>query len=623
MSTAFPVRRGWVVFFATFLLAVQVPHASIGEEPRPPKASAAGLVQQALEGECRGSSKPDRDALLAQALELDPNCAAARWQSGYVQHADQWLKFDAPRPAVDPNVWKQYLERRAAVRESAQEHFELSAWCAGHQLQPQRRAHLTRVLQLEPDHAAARAQLGFVHVDDRWVHAEESADAARRDAEARRALIKWSRVLRPIRDDFAAGDGRRRARAVEQLAKIRDVEAIPAMEIVLTSLGDSDASLAAVETIGHMTGPEAAVGLARHALYASWYPVGERAAELLRDHPENRYVPMFLSSLTTPAAETMQSRFVYNRESGALLVRYTSEQEWQDRRERSVVNVRYGVWIASPPPEWSPQAQSLSSRRPTLYNPQLQALTVQALQVQADRDLHIIRTAVTERNRSTEAMNERIYQVLKTTSGDAVPNEPSAWWDWWRARNEVFVAAQKPVNTRYDYRESTQYIEPPRPRPYVGYPSRSFASCLTAGTTVWTDAGPRAIETFRIGDRVLAQDPATGELALQVVLDTTVRPAVPLVELRFGEQTIRCTGGHPFWAVGRGWTRARELKPGMRLHCVDGPAEVTAVGEAGGEPTYNLVVDKFHSYFVGPQLVLSHDNSPQSPTYGGVPGLEE
>jgi hypothetical protein len=47
------------------------------------------------------------------------------------------------------------------------------------------------------------------------------------------------------------------------------------------------------------------------------------------------------------------------------------------------------------------------------------------------------------------------------------------------------------------------------------------------------------------------------------------------------------------------------------------------VGESDAGETYNLVVDRYHSYFVGGQRVLSHDVLSRQPTQCVVPGLRE
>ena len=50
-----------------------------------------------------------------------------------------------------------------------------------------------------------------------------------------------------------------------------------------------------------------------------------------------------------------------------------------------------------------------------------------------------------------------------------------------------------------------------------------------------TQTGLVPIEQVKIGDRVLSQDPETGELAYKVVLDTTERPASPMLRITVGD----------------------------------------------------------------------------------------
>ncbi|HSG70669.1 MAG TPA: polymorphic toxin-type HINT domain-containing protein [Planctomycetaceae bacterium] len=149
------------------------------------------------------------------------------------------------------------------------------------------------------------------------------------------------------------------------------------------------------------------------------------------------------------------------------------------------------------------------------------------------------------------------------------------------------------------------------------------ASCFVQGTPVWTDRGPRPIEKLHIGDSVLTKNVETGELAYKPIIRATVREPNPLVTIDLGPEQITATGGHPFWVSGRGWVRARELKPGQRLHTPTGSIEIESITEADERETYNLVVDGFHTYFVGQSQLLCHDVSITSPTDAVVPGLIE
>ena len=86
---------------------------------------------------------------------------------------------------------------------------------------------------------------------------------------------------------------------------------------------------------------------------------------------------------------------------------------------------------------------------------------------------------------------------------------------------------------------------------------------------------------------------------------------------------ITTSGGHLYWTSGNGWQKARKLASGAELHSVRGTVRVSAVSEAEFAPTYNLIVDGFHTYFVGSSLILCHDNTISEPTNSLVPGLSD
>ena len=133
--------------------------------------------------------------------------------------------------------------------------------------------------------------------------------------------------------------------------------------------------------------------------------------------------------------------------------------------------------------------------------------------------------------------------------------------------------------------------------------------------------GGRPVEKIQIGDRVLACDCDTGELMLKPVLKTIINPGKDIFHLRTKGETLEVTGGHVFWVSGKGWIKARQLQPEMRFHTLKGTVTLTGVEQRGKQDTYNLVVADFHSYFVGKQKILTHDNTIRNPTNCVVPGL--
>jgi hypothetical protein len=209
--------------------------------------------------------------------------------------------------------------------------------------------------------------------------------------------------------------------------------------------------------------------------------------------------------------------------------------------------------------------------------------------------------------------NRSALAVLAKATGLKDDQSPKEWFGWWQDYNEY----SWPKPSYYLCAKISLYHE--SPSPFVRSSGR--ASCFLAGTPVRTEAGIVPIESIKPGDRVLAQDQDTGELAYKVVLTTTLRPPAKMVEIKAGGDSLYTTLGHPFWVAGRGWQMAKQLKAGDLLHGLAGATQVESVNPAGEHAAHNLVVDDANTYFVGRCGLLVHDNEFRKPTRAIVPGL--
>ena len=72
------------------------------------------------------------------------------------------------------SVEQQYLEVTTRYGQDVAGQWAVAEWCREHGLDRQRRQHLQRILELEPDHLGARRALGYSQVSGRWVTREES-----------------------------------------------------------------------------------------------------------------------------------------------------------------------------------------------------------------------------------------------------------------------------------------------------------------------------------------------------------------------------------------------------------------------------------------------------------------
>lgn len=64
---------------------------------------------------------------------------------------------------------EEYETRSRQIANTVQEHLELAEWCSENHLISQRHEELEKVLLLDPDHAKARAALGYTNRDGEWM----------------------------------------------------------------------------------------------------------------------------------------------------------------------------------------------------------------------------------------------------------------------------------------------------------------------------------------------------------------------------------------------------------------------------------------------------------------------
>jgi hypothetical protein len=234
--------------------------------------------------------------------------------------------------------------------------------------------------------------------------------------------------------------------------------------------------------------------------------------------------------------------------------------------------------------------------------------------------------AVAKSNRDQREMTSRICALLRATTGTEIEDKPNLWWSWWNEYNERYQS-EKPTSFVYSSKTENVVVASATSRQEVTNTVKDAGhmlvqwSCLVPGTVVHTSAGLVPIEKVQVGDLVLSQDVETAELTLKPVLMTTVRPPKSTIKMVTSQGTIEATAGHLWWACGLGWMKTRDLKPGMTLRTATGSSILESL-EVNPTPqtTHNLVVDGFHTYFVGQERVLSYDNSSLKPTLRQLPG---
>lgn len=628
-----------------------------------PKVSESA-VRDALRYGADGKIDEQRE-LLKSVLSTQPDLLVARGHAGFVRQGQEWVDFEelARRPEEVEKL-AAYEAARQAAPDTLDGQLELANWCQQRGLGSQERVHLSRVLEFDADHAAARSRLGFVKRDGEWVSRDEQRAADAREREQRAALQKWRPQVRAIVTGLARKHGgspddvRERKKLQTKLAAITDPAAVTALEAELSAyleaLDDqpgstehkiADVLLPLVRAIGRIPHPQAAAALATIGVECALTvpmelpeafvmegagPRFPSAAELdqagsvadrlpremaavyresiahLKQHPRDSFVPLLLSGLSSP----VQGEYLtYRERDGDVVVRLFYVRETEGRGEGQENRTTFqpkGVNSAA-----KARSAALSRQR-----------ALQQIQA-AHQQLQQVNVAVMHRNL-------RVTDLLRAVTEQPLSTAPTSWWNWWNEENEVFLSGDKPLIAKV-HKQTISVLAPPPPPPSSSSSSSSSSKsrdddrkkdCLAAGTPIWTAREAVPIERLVAGDLVLAQHPETGELAYKPVLKTTQRPRGPLVEVQAGGETYRTSGGHPFWVIGEGWVRARRLEPGRKIYGIDGAVTIERVENSTDvEPTYNLIVADFHSYFVGDGRIYSHDNTMRHPTGMAVPGL--
>ncbi len=581
-----------------------------------PGVAAEKLYAAALEAEFAGNG-PLSNRLLRQAIQLSPDFAPARWRLGQIRDERTWRTVDelAQRWAADPRL-DEYQRRRNALRDDFAGNLALARWATRSALREEAEVHWRRVRRYQPTHSEAVKSLGLKRLNGRWLTHREYKAAAEDVQQAKRAAKSWRPRIVALRRDLESHAAADRARGLAEFRAIVDRRAIATLQDAYSLADPRDPfrpidanaprhkrekawNLEYVALLGRWPEIEATNALLREAVLSPVDDVRIAAGAELARRPLHHVVPRLLAGLVAPI-DARVSLSVDER--GRVFYRRTFFREGPLADFVTTYDDFYQNFVAMPVYYADGFIEDVVVEQPV---PGERVVSLES-------NAGAMSAAVALANWRIGRMNERIFATARRATLVDLPSETTDWWRWWQDFNELYVPAEKPL---YERTYANYYA--PYPQGGWYYP----VSCFAAGTRVMTKTGPRPIESIRIGDLVLAQDPATGELAFKAVIDRTARPAAPLLAIGLGAESIRATRGHPFWVAGENWQMAKFLRQGDRLHTAAGPTPISQIAEAPPEATYNLLVADWHNYFVGDRRVLVHDNAPQQPTVMRLPGM--
>src|SRR5947209_2784071 len=149
------------------------------------------------------------------------------------------LRADVLRVDREDDVYSQYEKKEKDLASgTADERYQLGVWARDHKIDDEARTAFLSVLKVDPDHSGARAALGYVKVDGRWVTEDDRMRA--------RGLVKFQgKWMTPADKIKAEADQAEKIAQAREAAKKAEEDKLAAR--AAKQKAERDARLARIE----------------------------------------------------------------------------------------------------------------------------------------------------------------------------------------------------------------------------------------------------------------------------------------------------------------------------------------------------------------------------------------
>ncbi len=365
----------------------------------------------------------------------------------------QFEPWAIPRSQVrrvieEPSPLDEYLDRRAAVEDSAEAHDALGRWCKQNRLPRLATPHFQRAVELDPDFAPARQALGQTYFDGRWLDEDQLRSAQglvqyegqwvtperQAQLEARRLRTTeqrlWNKRLGLLVERWRSGSAGAVGEVQDQLRQIDAVEAVPGLARRILEIEDPALRPLFIDALAGIVEPEATDAMVD--LFLTISLIGPDLDLILAhlERRDRRRVRLRLSRALGSADQATLGRSAYGLaeldELGVvpkLIKRLVTPQK---RIETVPVVER---------PTFSIGSAFGSDGRPVPFIPMTSvAVTAPGIAVQVPVPLDLSQTRVRMVPRPVTVMvrNEQVLQALQSLTGENFGFDLEAWSTWLR-----------------------------------------------------------------------------------------------------------------------------------------------------------------------------------------------
>lgn len=193
-------------------------------------------------------------------------------------------------------------------------HWALAEWCKEQRLTDERKAHLLRILELEPDHKDARLALGYQRLGGQWRTTQEhmsslgkvqykptgewlypqEIEVVEQRQRATQVRLEWVANLKRWRDWFG---GSKEPEARAAINEIKDPAALAALAQAMDDEKLDALRVLYARAVARIGTPDAQMLLAKHALHDKSSEIRATCLDLLIATPQPMIVNHFIQQL--------------------------------------------------------------------------------------------------------------------------------------------------------------------------------------------------------------------------------------------------------------------------------------------------------------------------------------
>lgn len=267
----------------------------------------ADVVQLKQGGVIRGTIQPDKsdaDGTLEVQLVSGAKISIA--------------ETDIDKVTKRPIRFEQYEVKAQTIEDTLEDHWALAEWCRENVLLEQRKEHLERVLDFDPEHKPAHYGLGHTLQEGEWLTKEEVEERKREEG-----LVKFNGKYVPISQleklqaqhaqskaekewaskiglwlKWATGVQQEQAQVgLNNLKGIRQEEALPGLIQVLSRHDNAEVRNLFVEIVAQISSSRSAFPLATYAVREDVTEIRRRALAAIRQEHQEVAQGVFIKAL--------------------------------------------------------------------------------------------------------------------------------------------------------------------------------------------------------------------------------------------------------------------------------------------------------------------------------------